>query len=59
MTIRYCAVCHPYTYRGLTQTRTVSRRVLLYVVPVLSFSILLNIPKFFETKIVHTKGICS
>ena len=50
---RYCAVCHPYTYRDLTQTRSVSRRVAIYVIPVIIFSIILNLPKFFETKIVY------
>ena len=54
--LRYCAVCHPYTYRDLTQARTVARRVLAYVVPVLTFSVCLNIPKFFETRIVYSKG---
>ena len=53
---RYCAVCHPYTYRDLTQTSSVSKRVSLYVIPVLVFSVILNIPKFFETRIVYSKG---
>ena len=53
---RYCSVCHPYTYRDLTQTRSVSRRVAIYVIPVIIFSIILNLPKFFETKIVYNSG---
>ena len=53
---RYCAVCHPYTYRDLTQTSSVSKRVSLYIIPVLVFSVVLNIPKFFETRIVYSKG---
>ena len=53
---RYCAVCHPYTYRDLTHARSVSRRVTIYVIPVIIFSALLNIPKFFETKIVYNSG---
>ena len=56
MCLRYCAVCHPYTYRDLTQTSSVSKRVSLYIVPVLLFSVILNIPKFFETRIVYSKG---
>jgi len=52
---RYCAVCHPYTYRDLTQSRTVNRRVFYYVFPVISFSIILNLPKFFETRIVFNE----
>ena len=54
--VRYCAVCHPYTYRDLTHARTVGKRVTTYVVPVLTFSVILNIPKFFETKLVTSKG---
>ena len=53
---RYCAVCHPYTYRDLTQARSVSKRVTLYVIPVVIFSIILNLPKFFETQIVFNSG---
>ena len=46
-------MCHPYTYRDLTNTRSVSRRVIIYVVPVIIFSFGLNLPKFFETEIVY------
>ena len=53
---RYCSVCHPYIYRDITQTRSVSRRVAIYVIPVILFSIILNLPKFFETKIVYISG---
>ena len=53
---RYCSVCHPYTYRDITQTSTVNKRVIIYVVPVIVFSLVLNLPKFFETKIVYNSG---
>ena len=46
-------MCHPYTYRDLTKTSSVFRRVIIYVVPVIIFSVILNLPKFFETKIVY------
>ena len=62
MLSRYCAVCHPYTYRDLTHSNSVNKRVLLYVLPVILVSILLNIPKFFETRIVFKEGtyvLCS
>ena len=37
-------------YRTLTRTMTSTRRVLLYVTPVLIVSFCLNIPKFMETQ---------
>ena len=49
-------MCHPYTYRDITQTSTVNKRVIIYVVPVIVFSLVLNLPKFFETKIVYNTG---
>ena len=54
ISFRYYSVCHPYNYRDLTQTKSVPRRVILYVVPVVIFSVLINIPKFFETRIVNS-----
>ena len=51
---RYCSVCHPYTYRDIINTASVNKRVIVYVIPVIIFSFVLNIPKFFETKIVYT-----
>ena len=35
---------------------TIHRRVLCYVGPVILFSLLLNTPKFFETRIVFNSG---
>ena len=47
-------MCHPYKYRHFTQTSSVAKRVIIYVIPVISISFMLNLPKFFETKIVYT-----
>lgn len=49
---RYFAVCHPYRYRDMTQSCPVSRRVVSYVGPVVALSVILNIPKFFETRLI-------
>ena len=50
--IRYCAVCRPHAYRDSTLSASVGRRVAGYVIPVIIFSALLNIPRFFETELV-------
>ena len=50
---RYCAVCHPFYYRDAVQTTSVNYRVAKYVIPVVFFAIILNIPKFFETEIFY------
>ena len=48
---RYIAVSHPHYYRELNARVTPARRVLSYAVPVTTFSILVNIPKFLETEV--------
>lgn len=50
--LRYCAVCRPHAYRDSTISASVGRRVAGYVIPVIIFSALLNIPRFFETELV-------
>ena len=49
---RYIAVCCPILHRDLVHTYSVARRVVCYTGPVIVLSILLNIPKFLETKVV-------
>ena len=49
---RYIAVCHPLFHRDLVHTHSITKRVALYTVPVVIVSLLINIPKFFETKTV-------
>ena len=50
---RYIAVYHPLHYNNAVATSTASRtRMFKYLVPILSLSILLNVPKFFEAKVV-------
>ena len=50
--VRYCAVCRPHAYRDSTLGASIGRRVAGYVVPVIIFSALLNIPRFLETELV-------
>ena len=50
---RYIAVCYPLLHRDLVHTYSVMRRVMIYTIPVVIVSLLINIPKFFETKIVR------
>ncbi|XP_023349741.1 FMRFamide receptor [Eurytemora carolleeae] len=50
---RYLAVCYPTSYREFTLRYSNTTRLFLYVSPVLLISILLNISKYFETRIVY------
>ena len=55
---RYIAVCHPILHRTMVHTHSISRRVLFYTLPVVALSVLVNITKFFETKVVsHERWI--
>ena len=49
---RYIAVCHPLFHRDLVHSHSVGKRVTLYTIAVVIASIVINIPKFFETKIL-------
>ena len=49
---RFLAVCHPYDYRIFTSTRTIQGRVFKLTAPVFVIAVVINIPKFFETKLV-------
>jgi len=51
---RHCAVCKPIHYRNVTTRYSVKRRTLSYIIPVVLLSIILNIPKFMETKFEWT-----
>ena len=53
---RYVAVCKPHRYRELNIRVGMIRRILIYTIPVATISVLLNIPKFFETK-VNTSAV--
>ena len=50
---RYTAVCSPYKYREMIKAQTANARVFKLILPVLVFSVLLNIPRFFETVIQY------
>ena len=39
-------------HRDIAYTYSVSKRVVAYTVPVLALALLINVPKFLETKIV-------
>ena len=49
---RYVAICFPLAHRNLSHSYTVTTRVIFYTLPVMALSILINIPKFLETKVV-------
>ena len=50
---RYIAICHPLFHRDLVHTHSIAKRVALYTIPVVITSLLINIPKFYETKTVR------
>ena len=51
---RYLAVCHPNHYRMVNRAQAgYTRTILVYVLPVVLFSIVLNVPKFLETELVY------
>lgn len=56
---RYTAVCHPYDYRAAVSTQSVSSRGIRFAVPVLVVSLIINIPKFFETTTVEVRNFKS
>ena len=50
---RYIAVYHPLDYNRVVQDSTSHfRRLLCYLLPVIVFSVVFNIPKFFESKVM-------
>ncbi|TRY78311.1 hypothetical protein TCAL_05014 [Tigriopus californicus] len=51
---RFLAVCRPYEYRAMSTTQSVTKRVLKLSGPVFVIAFLINIPKFFETKLKET-----
>ena len=50
---RYIAVCNPYDYRAIVNTQSTRRRVTKLVTPVFVATVLINIPKYFETYTVE------
>ena len=54
---RYTSVCHPIYYRETLAGRSVTSRVLMYVIPVILISTLINIPKFLELKLVYEEDV--
>jgi len=54
---RYTAVCHPFYYRESLAGRSITSRVLMYVIPVIVISTIINIPKFLETELVYGKEV--
>ena len=49
---RYISVCFPILHRNLGHS--ITQRVAIYTSPVILISILINVPKFFELKVVKT-----
>ena len=54
LSLRYSAVCNPYLYKENNAGPKVSWRVFGLIFLVIIFSLLINIPRFFETTIVKT-----
>jgi hypothetical protein len=51
---RYLAVCHPNHYRTVNTVQAGYTRILLiHVLPVVLFSVILNLPKFLETEFFY------
>ena len=46
-------MCLPYKYREINQSQTISFRVFKLISPVIIFSVVLNIPRFFETVVLY------
>ena len=45
-------MCNPYLYKENNAAPRVASRVFTFMCPVIIFSILINIPRFFETVII-------
>jgi hypothetical protein len=52
LSFRYIAVCFPLAHRDMSYTYSVERRVVAYAVPVVVLAVVVNLPKFLETKVV-------
>ena len=51
---RYIAVHYPINYnKSIASSSTSRRRMLKYLIPIIALSIFLNVPKFFEAKIIY------
>ena len=48
------AVCHPHYFRNISTGGSANCRLLGYIIPVLLFSFLFNLPRFFETEFEYT-----
>ena len=53
-------MCNPYKYREKNVNANVAQGVFKFLVPIIMFSVVLNIPRFFETEILtSTRNITS
>ncbi|CAB4070258.1 unnamed protein product [Lepeophtheirus salmonis] len=50
---RFMAVCFPIKYRSISCTESVNLRVAKHMTPVIVISVLINLPKFFETRLAE------
>ena len=48
---RFLAVCRPHYYRDVNTRISPVKKVLMYAIPVSTFAIIVNIPKFLETTV--------
>ena len=49
---RYIAVCHPIRHRAMVHSHCITKRVCFYTGPVVALSLVINVTKFLETKVV-------
>ena len=54
---RYVAVCNPYDYRAIVNTQSTRRRVTKLLTPVVIATVVINIPKYFETYTVEVSDV--
>ena len=48
---RFMAVCHPHYYRDVNTRISPFKRVFMYAIPVTTFAVTVNIPKFLEMQV--------
>ena len=55
--LRFTAVCNPYKYRENNVNANITQSIFKFLVLIIIFSVLLNIPRFFKTEILTSNGI--
>ena len=53
---RYTAVCQPFAYRAVSLSSNVNHRVFRYLIIIIIISCMVNVSRFFETRLI-TKSV--